>query len=551
MPPLRAALRNGSFMRAMLAYGCSVVSEWALWVGVLVYAFDKGGAATAGFASLALLVPAAFAAPAAGAAADGPRPNRVLATVYAVQTLALAAAATAAWLHAPAAVVIALAAVSITCVTFIRPAFAVVVPGLVTTASELTASNVLTGYCDGASVLFGPLIASLLLAVDGAALVFAACAVLTAAGFVLTVLLVRLDLPPAVQPGHAARHGGSTAQLLYNARLLSEQPGSISLLAVLGGQYVLTGALDLLSVIIAVDVLRLGDDGPGYLSAAFGVGAIIGGLASTLIVGRRRLAPAVVVSMVAVGTSLAVLGGVTNHVTVFVLLPVIGVSRTVLDLSGRVLLQRSAPQSALASVFAILEVLAGIGTAIGSILVQVAVAAISVRAAMVLVAAFFILLAAATAKRLGRVDLRADAPVVAIRLLRMLAVFGSLPGPELEGVARAAVPVELPAGTAVVTEGEPGRHYYAIATGEVDVTMDGAYVRTMRRGQGFGEIALLANVARTATVVAKTDVTLLAIERVAFLTAVTGHDASAATAWAVARAFHPDLPETLDDESAA
>lgn len=238
-------------------------------------------------------------------------------------------------------------------------------------------------------------------------------------------------------------------------------------------------------------------------------------------------------------------------ITVFIFLPVIGVSRSVLDLSGRMLLQRSAPQSALASVFAILEVLAGVGTAVGSILVQVAVAAISVRAALVLVAAFFIVLAAATATRLGRVDLRADAPVVAIRLLRMLTIFGSLPGPELEGVARAAAPIELPAGTAVITEGESGREYYAIASGEVDVSMDGAYVRTMRRGQGFGEIALLANVPRTATVVAKTDVALLAIDRVAFLTAVTGHDASAATAWSVARAFHPSLPETQGDESAA
>ncbi len=98
-------------------------------------------------------------------------------------------------------------------------------------------------------------------------------------------------------------------------------------------------------------------------------------------------------------------------------------------------------------------------------------------------------------------------------------------------------------------EEEVGDDYYAVVDGTFEVTMRGRHRREMGRGEGFGEIALLADVPRTATVVALTEGSLLVIERGAFLTAVTGHDASRQAAWGVARAWHPALdapPEVLD-----
>ena len=163
-PPIRTALRNHALVRAVLALFYATISEWALWIGALVYADDHGGASAAGLVSIALVVPAACVAPLAGSKADGPRPNRLLAIVYGIQTLCLLAAASAAFGDVPLAVVVVPIVAATTLVTFIRPSYSVAVPGLVT-APELTAANVLIGYFENAAVLVGPLLAAALLLV--------------------------------------------------------------------------------------------------------------------------------------------------------------------------------------------------------------------------------------------------------------------------------------------------------------------------------------------------------------------------------------------------
>jgi CRP-like cAMP-binding protein len=129
-----------------------------------------------------------------------------------------------------------------------------------------------------------------------------------------------------------------------------------------------------------------------------------------------------------------------------------------------------------------------------------------------------------------RVDRSATVPVVEIALLRSLPLFAPLPAPELEALARALEPLEAAPGTAVVTQGEEGDRYYVVADGELEVTVDGAPVRRIGRGDGFGEIALLQRCRRTATVTATAPARLYALEGEAFLAAVTGHAASSAAA---------------------
>src|SRR5688572_30054587 len=164
IPPVRAAVRNRPLLRTIIAALAFDVAEWALWVGVLVYAYERGGATTAGLAALGLLVPSALAAPLAGVLADGPHPARVLLLGYLAETAGLTGATIAAFAGAPLAVVIGLTAMALAAVTFARPSTAVVVPSLVSTPGELTAANLLGGWCDSASVLIGPLAAAGLLA---------------------------------------------------------------------------------------------------------------------------------------------------------------------------------------------------------------------------------------------------------------------------------------------------------------------------------------------------------------------------------------------------
>ncbi|MEO6124137.1 MAG: cyclic nucleotide-binding domain-containing protein [Ilumatobacteraceae bacterium] len=544
--PMRTAMANRPLGRILVAYAAANVAEWALWVSVLVYSFERGGSDTAGFAAIALLVPAAAIAPFAGRAADGPRPEHVLFTAHLVQAAALLAAALLAASEAPSAAVIVAAAFAITAVTFVRPSISVVVPGLVVAPRDLIAANLILGNVDSVSVLAGPLVASALLSIDGTVSVFAACAVLWA----LAAALVHI--PASRRPSHsdldhdniATDRGSRISDVLCALRELSRRRGSVPLLVVLGAQYALIGALDLLVVNLALRELHLGAAGPGLLSASFGVGAVGGGIASTLIVGRRRLAWVMTVALAMIAAALAVLGIWTTLAVALSVLPLAGVSRSLLDVSGRMLLQRCAPPDSVASVFAILEALAGLGILCGSVMVQVLVAGSGVRAAIIGVAIFFVVVGASTARSLRHADQHADAPVVEIRLLRKVELLAPLPGPVLESLARESISIELDAGAVIVREGEVGDRYYVIAAGMADVFVEGVRVRTMSRGQGFGEIALLADVARTATVVATTPISLLALERLRFLESVTGHDASARVAWAVARTWYPPLVST-------
>ena len=158
-PPLRAALRRPELRRVVVAFGLAVTAEWALWIGLLVYAYDRGGSTAAGLVSIGLLLPAMVVAPSGGAVADGARPNRVLTVVFVVQAASLAVAAATAGLGWSIPLVVASTTPAVLAITYVRPTCAVVVPGLVTNPGELTAANVLIGWWESASVLGGPLLA--------------------------------------------------------------------------------------------------------------------------------------------------------------------------------------------------------------------------------------------------------------------------------------------------------------------------------------------------------------------------------------------------------
>ena len=541
LPPVGAALHNLDLRRALVAYLAARISEWALWSAVLVYAYERGGRTIAGFVSVALFVPGVLVAPLSGAAADGRRPNRVLTMVYALQAVALAAAAVAGYRHGPLLTVVVPAAGALVALSFVAPCWSVVVPGLVRSAGELTASNLLAGYCESAGVLLGPLVASGLIALGGPPLVLAACAAFALIGTLATWPLLRLDASGLDEPTARSPHGRIGA-LAQSIRALGHRRGALQLLVVLGGQYLLIGAMDLILVLLATETLHLGASGPGLLGASFGVGAVLGGAASTVLVARPRLAPLLMLTVVGISGSLVLVAAVPTLAVALIVLPVAGLSRALLDLTGRMLLQRAAPQEVLASIFATMESLMLVACALGSIVAQVVIAVSGLRAAILTVASMLFLILVLTVRRLLDIDASADAPVVEIRLLRGIPLFAPLPGPALEGVARAAVHVAARAGTPLIVEGEPADRYLAIVSGEVAVTKQGQRLRIMTRGQGLGEIALLADVPRTATATAHTDVELLTIERAAFLTAVTGHDASRQAAWAVARAWLAEPP---------
>jgi MFS family permease len=507
---LRGVVRNRDLRRVLLAFVCFNAAEWGVWIAMLVYAYERGGATAAGVVAVVQLVPAALFAPVAGSLGDRYPPMRVLTGGYVAQALAMGGTAAVLLAHGSQYAAYALAALAATAVTVTRPAQAGLMPGLARTPEELTAANVAAGWIESVSVLAAPALAGLLLAVGGAGTVFAVMAGVALLG---ALLVARIAGPPA---GGA----GTDAPAAWHAAVT--EAGPRALVWLLTVESVAIGALDVLYVVLAVGVLHHGGSAAGYLNAAFGAGGVLGIGATVALVGRRRLAPALLGGLVLWAAALALVAAAPSLGAAFAPLALAGVGRTLLDVSGRTLLQRVARPDALARVFGLLEGASMAGLAVGSIAASAFVALAGGRGAFVCLAVFL----PASALLVLRRVLAADAavlPVVEIARLRASAIFSALGPPTIEGLARALAPVAVAAGTTVVRERDPGDRFYLVADGELDVTVEGRHVASLGRGDCFGEIALLRDVPRTATVTARTAVRLDALDKETFLAAVTGH----------------------------
>ena len=176
--------------------------------------------------------------------------------------------------------------------------------------------------------------------------------------------------------------------------------------------------------------------------------------------------------------------------------------------------------------------------AFGSFLVSVVVRAMGLSPALVFLGTVVMVSMLWTIARFRA--LGGDVPPPAGHLIdRLLAdpVFAHLAAPALSRLALSLHEIVLPQGQTVITEGEHGDRYYLIVRGTVNVSVGGELMRTMGPGESFGEIALLRDVSRTATVTCASDVELYAVERHDFLQVVTGHPRSLAVASEVAQAF--------------
>ncbi len=287
--------------------------------------------------------------------------------------------------------------------------------------------------------------------------------------------------------------------------------------------FVLLGTIDLLCVMLASSYLHMGPGGAGYLNAATGGGAVIAGFATAFLIGRRRLTGPLVLTLTVAVAALALINALPHVAPVFVLLGLVGLSGAIFDVTGRTLLQRSAPPYVLASLFSILESLMDTGLLLGVVVVRITYAVGGLRASLLTPAILAVVLVWVVGRRLRRLDDAAVVPVVEIRLLRSLAIFAALPPPEIEGVARELTPVPVSAGTTVFHEGDAGDKYYAVSSGSLRIVRQGTLLQTVTRGQGFGELALIRDVPRAATVTAETDSLLYSLDKELFLLTVSGH----------------------------
>jgi MFS family permease len=533
---VRRLWRNAAFRRVLPAFFLFTAAEYGTWVAILLFAYERTGPVSVGIVALIQLLPSALVAPAASSLGDRYPRERVLALGYAGMAVALALIGLSMAAGVPAPVVYAIAAITGCTMIIPRPAQSSLLPSLAITPDELTAANAASGLMEGAGILAGPLAAAAILSVSDPSGVFLAAALAVVVAVALTVGLrssgglAALSDDSLVTDGPDQDPGTADGSPLAGLRAVLADADARLVVGLLTARNVMVGAADILFVLLALDLLGIGEPGAAVLSGALGAGAMLGGLATFAVIGRSRLAAFAAVGALAWGLALAVLGLSAAAWSAPWLVIVGGSGLAVVDIVGRTLLQRAIRDEVLSRVFGLQEGLAMAGLAVGSLLVPALVQLAGLVGAVVAIAALLPALVWLSWTRLARLDRRIVVPVREIALLRRTTLFRPLPGPQLEAVARRAVWFTVPAGAAIIREGEPGDRFYVLAAGSLSVEREGRHLRGLDAvGEGIGEIALLEGVPRTATVTATADSTLLAIDRATFLLAITGHpDAFAA-----------------------
>jgi len=505
----------------------------------------RGGATATGVVSLALLIPTAIVAPFAGPLIDRFGASRVLLGAYAAQAVAMGATAVSLLSGAPPVVSYALGALTAMALVVTHPAHAVVSPGIARTTEQLVALNAVTGWILSIGLVLAPACAGLILAVSTPGAVYAAGA---ACVLVAALLVVPLrDLVPPLAHDDESPVAGAFSRLDEGARALAKSSAPREVVIVLSATYLMVGAFDVLVVVLAVGSLGIGDSGAGYLTAAHGAGAVLGAVSSLALVGCARIVPVMLGAAVVGAAAFIVLGFAITVGVAFAVAAVTGVSRSLLEVSGQTLLQRVTTTEILARVFSFKEGLAMAAWGVGSVSVPIVIGIAGLKGALIYTGAIVPVLVLLRLRPLLAVDAAAVVPAVTIALLRAVGIFRVLPVPALEGIAHGATEVSVPAGETIIRQGDAGDRYFAIADGTVEVLHDGTRLNTLERGEGFGEIALLHDVPRTATVRAVTDGRLIAIERDAFLIALTGHAPTRARAEQVAEERRSASPQAHVD----
>jgi MFS family permease len=519
---------NADLRRVELAWSGSVVGQWGYEVALAVFAYRAGGATAVGLVALVRLLPAAAVAPFAALLGDRFPRKRIMIAADLARVCAMGGAAVAVFAGAPAVVVYALAVLTALASTAFGPAQSALLPSLARSPEELTAANATSTTLESVGFFLGPALGGLLLTVTSVGTVFAA----TAALFLWSALVLsRISADSQGDPSAEVESIGREALAGFRA-ILGERRLRL-VVGLYGAQTLVAGIMRVLVVVTALLILDLGPAGVGFLNSADGVGALAGIFVLLGMITTARLSGVFGLGILMWGVPLIVLGIWPSVFLALLCFGVIGVGNVLVDVAGLTLLQRTAPDKVRARVFGVFEsvFLATIG--IGAVVAPLLMSAFGPRGALVAAGGGLSVVVLLFWRRLATVDAPALVPERELALLRDIPIFAPLPPVTLEQLASNLSHVRVAAGDVVFHQGDDGDRFYVVERGEVTVEPEGRTPVTLGRGGYFGEIALLRDVPRTATVTARSDVELWALERDIFIAAVTGHAPSAEAADAV------------------
>jgi hypothetical protein len=238
---------------------------------------------------------------------------------------------------------------------------------------------------------------------------------------------------------------------------------------------------------------------------------------------RGQLAAGLALGCLLAGGSLALPGIWVVAAVGYVAWLGMGAGYTFVEVAALTLLQRLGSDETLARALSFLESSKFAAMGLGSIAVPGLIALLGVRGTVIAFAAILPAFALLRWSALRAMEIGAPVEEDRFRLLRDHPIFAPLPMDTLERLSHDLVPVSPEPGEKIVTQGEPGKRFYLIAAGEVEIDVDDGPRQTQAAGECFGEIALLNDMPRTATVTALPGCRLLALDRRHFVGAVTGH----------------------------
>jgi len=524
--------RNPRLRRLQLAWIGSSVGTWGYVVALMVYAYRQGGPAAVGLVGLIRWFPAAVAAPFGGMLGDRFPRLRVMVLSDLVRAAALGAAAAAIVVDAPA-VVVYLLAILVTLVSqAFGPAESALLPTLAESPEELASANVANSTIEAAGYFVGPALGGVILAVSNVQTVF----VVTAVAFLWSAAMLALIRLPVAEPTTEAARGSWQHEALAGFRTIWHDSRLRLIIGLFAAQTLVYGGLVVLIAVASIRLLGLGSPGIGYLNAALGVGGLIGGLVAVGLVGFRRLALVFGLALILWGTPILLIGVWAKAAPAFVLIGVAGLGLTLVDVSGFTLLQRAVPEEVLARVFGVLHSAFFATGGIGAILAPPLISWLGIRGALIAAGAVLPVVTIPTFGMLANIDRTLTVPTAQLEALLKIEMFAPLPAPTLEALAESLQLVPVTAGETVFRQGDHGDRFYMVETGEIEIEIDGRATNVLGPGDHFGEIALLRDIPRTATARARKETQLYALERDAFLGAVTGHAGSSEAAETVVAA---------------
>jgi hypothetical protein len=553
---VRTVFGNRNLRRIMLAFGGSLIGDWAYATAISVWAFSVGGAKVLAVWAVVRFILMAVCTPFASTLVDRhSRKGIMIGVDLARCVLLLVVAATMATVDP--LVVFVLAGLASVLGTPFRPAQRAMLPSLVSRPEELTAVNGTSSTLESLAFFAGPALAAGMLAATSVEVVL----VFDAATFLWSAALVYGVRPvAAAQPSRAPADevrvdaGGAEAASLAATPGTEPQPVLVGaptptthgqrwaflretgegftyiwrnrdlrvLIGLVCAQTLIAGASAVFVVSMAFDLVDLGPPGVGFLDSMLGVGALVGGFVALSRASRQQLGLDFCVGVVLWSLPLVlVLVWPTVAGAVLVML-LLGLANPLVDVNLDTLLQRLTPDHLLGRVFGTLDSAYIASMAVGAGVMPLLIVLVGLQWGMALLGLFVTALVLPAVPRMRRLDLTLRAPE-GLPLVESVPMFAPLDRTALEGLARQLTRVEVAAGALVFDEGDEGDQFFIIESGAVQIWHDGVLLRTEYAGDYFGEIALLRQVPRTAQVRAVEPTVLRGLSRRAFLDAVLGN----------------------------